>query len=611
MAGSFGSLEGRVEFLTAELLLIKKQVEGLHVRLEGLAAGAGQHKVSNKDGKGTSSVQLKAGEAGSWAKMGQDLLPRLAALSFMLVFALLLRTLTDNGVLEHGIGTYIGLIYAAGLVLSGIYLYGRNSSVAPVFPVCGILLFLAVLVEGHGKFAALSNTAACLLLIISSITVGWAAIHYRARTTLFVTLWGTAVSGFAIDFPNPNFPFLSLLIFTNVLLGHLAARRGCSNALRWHALFMALLFWAMLSFKLNFDLLNKAVDLPLTGLYLFPVLLFMFWAFYTYTTLWANRVGRMERDIFHNLLPVIVAGGAYFALYAVLIPWLGGGAVVLGWAAVAVSAAYMLLAAWMVKHYEGGKRGKEFVVAAIVLLVQGLATAVPGPLALPLMFAAAAVLLVRSVSWQSSGTRAIAYVFMTVVIFWGAKNGNFSVIATPYLTGMAGSLFLALLSLWCYRWCRHHKPAANPGFLYFLDKHDYSAIILLWIGLFQFYVFFRFGVYAVLSQSMSDYESAFYCAKSVILNIGIITLMIIALKLRNKEILITAIVLVAMAAVKVFILDLFRTNGLPLIISMLTFGMVAAVSSFSLRRWGNNISGMIVKTGSIAETGDYREGRHL
>lgn len=587
MAGSFGSLEGRVEFLTDELLLVKKQLERLHLRLDGLAAGVGQHKVADKGEEVTSSTQVKVLETDSWAKRGQDLLPRLAALSFMLVFALLLRTMTDNGVLEHVIGTYIGLVYAAGLVLAGMYLYGRGSSVAPVFPVCGILLFLAVLVEGHGKFAALSNTASCLLLIILSLTVGWAAIHYRAKTALFVMLWGTAVSGFAIDFPNPDFQLLGLLILTHALLAHLAARRGCSNALRWHALFISLLFWGMLSFKLNFNLLHKTADLPLTALYIFPVLLAMFWAFYTYTTLWANRAERMEQDIFHNLLPIIVAGGAYFALYAVLIPWLGGGVnIVLGWAAVAVSAAYMLLAAWMVKHYEGGKRGKEFVVAAIVLLVQGLATAVPGPLAVPLMFAAAAVLLVRSASWQSSGTRAIAYVFMAVVILWGAQKGNFSVIATPYLIGMAGSIFLALLSLWCYRWCRHHKPKANPGLLYFLDRHDYSAIILLWIGLFQFYVFFRFGVYAVLTQSMSDYESAFYCTRSVILNIGIMTLMIIALKLRSKEILVTAIVLVAMAAVKVFIFDLFRTNGLPLIISLLTFGMVAAVSSFSLRKWG-------------------------
>lgn len=586
MAGSFGSLEGRVEFLTDELSLIRKQVDGLSMRLDGLAAGAVQNKVGKKGGKEITVSQAMAVEADSWAKMGQNLLPRLAAVSFMLVFALLLRTLTDNGMLEHVIGIYIGLIYAAGLVSVGIYLYGCRSRLAPVFSVCGILLFLAVLVEGHGKFAALSNTAACLLLIISFLSVGSAAIHYKAKVVLFVTLWGTAVSGFIIDFPNPNFPLLGLLIFTHVVLSHFAARRGCSNALRWHALFIALLFWATLSFKLNFTLLKRPADLPLADLYFFPVLLFMFWAFYTYTTLWANQTGRMNRDIFHNVLPVVVAGGTFFALYAVVIPWQGGGVLALGWAAVVVSALYMCLVAWMVKNYEGGKRGKEFVVAAIVLLVQGLSIAVPEFLALPLMFAAAAVLLVRSVSWQSDGTRAIAYVFMTGIIFWGARNGNFSVIATPYLTGMASSIFLALLSLWCYRWCRRHKPSSNPGFFYFLDKHDCSAVILLWVGLFQLYALFRFGAYAVLSRSMLDYESAFYCARSVILNLGIITLIIVALKLRNKEILVTAIALVAVAAVKVFILDLFKTNGLPLVISMLTFGMVAAVSSLSLRRWG-------------------------
>ena len=293
----------------------------------------------------------------------------------------------------------------------------------------------------------------------------------------------------------------------------------------------------------------------------------------------------MALEIFHHVLPVVTAGGTFFVLYAVLIPWLGG-KMIFGVATVVCSALYMGLVAWLVKQPGKTASGKEFVVAAIALLVQGLSISAPVFLALPIMVVAATVLLIRSKHWHSGGVRAIAYFFQAGLIFWAIKNGFFAVTSTPWLTGMLFCAFWAACTLWAYHWCRMNPLRPDSGAFYIIDKNDYSAVILLLIGLHQLYTILCFGAYGILSNVLADYTDAFYCASSIILNLGVIALMVVGLKLRNKDMLITAVVVVLFAAVKVFIFDLFKTSGVPLVLSMLTFGIVADVSSVILRKWG-------------------------
>lgn len=587
MARSLNSLDDRVDWLADELLTVKEHINRINEQIEALGKinfhQAGQGEAKPAPGSAEDVVKLPEE---TWTQVGQEVfLPRLAAVSFMLVFALLLRTVTDNGMLAHVLGSFVGLIYAAALMGVGVILYRVNSRLAPVFPACGILLFYSVLLEGHAKFASLSSVSACLLLLVATIAVGLIGLRYKASTLLFMAVWGSSVAGFAIDFPNPRFFLLGLVVLANNIIGHFANRSGMTKILRWNTLILTVAFWAMLSFKLNFALLQRPSDLPSTSLNFFPLLLFLFWAFYTYTTLWSIRAGRMALEIYHHVLPVITAGGTFFTLYAVVVPWLGGERI-LGVATVICSALYMGLVAWLVKQPGDAARGKEFVVAAIVLLVQGLSISAPALVALPVMVVAATVLLVRSKHWQSSGTRAIAYFFQGGLILWGIKNGAFAAASTPWGTGMLLCAFWAACALWSYRWCRINPPHSDSGFFYFIDKNDYSAVILLFIGLHQLYAILRFGAYGILSNVLTDYADAFYCSRSIVLNLGVIALMVLGLKLRNKEILITAAVIVLFAAIKVFVFDLFKTAGLPLVLSMLTFGVVAAVSSVVLRKWG-------------------------
>ena len=64
-------------------------------------------------------------------------------------------------------------------------------------------------------------------------------------------------------------------------------------------------------------------------------------------------------------------------------------------------------------------------------------------------------------------------------------------------------------------------------------------------------------------------------------------LMLIALPKKNKELMGMAIVVVIIGALKVFGYDLFESNGVPLVMSVFSFGALAAVGSIILQRWQN------------------------
>jgi uncharacterized membrane protein len=61
--------------------------------------------------------------------------------------------------------------------------------------------------------------------------------------------------------------------------------------------------------------------------------------------------------------------------------------------------------------------------------------------------------------------------------------------------------------------------------------------------------------------------------------------MVIAMRLRNSEIRNMAILVTIIGAVKVFLFDLMSAKGMPLVLSVLSFGIAAAVESIILGRW--------------------------
>ncbi len=155
----------------------------------------------------------------------------------------------------------------------------------------------------------------------------------------------------------------------------------------------------------------------------------------------------------------------------------------------------------------------------------------------------------------------------------------------PLATGIS-ALCLCIFSITQYKWSRAHSPDPTNSFYFSkLDKKDYSAAVLLITGILGGYFFSQFALYEILKGMVADFTFQFKSGQSLILNIGAILLMYIALKERNKEIIIIATVVAVLGGVKVFILDMFSIKGIPLVLSVFSYGIVAAFGSVVMSKW--------------------------
>ena len=587
------TLEDRIEWLIGEVLLLREDLGSLVTRVEAIEHGsvvarppspleAGKHA----DPPPKIAKEPAIDQEEEWAKVGQEvLLPRVAAVSFMLVVALILRTVTDNGMIALQVGSLLGMGYAVALIGVGFYLYTKKSRLSPVFPTCGTLLLFAIIFESHVNFSYFSATSVHIILLIAEIIIIAIGLTCNSSLLLFLAVIGSSAVGFAIGFPTPIYSLLGALVLMNCVGAHLAASKAVSTKLRWLTLFIAIVLWTLWSYKLNFVLQFEPDKLAGHGVSIFLPLLFSFWAFFTYTSLRKTLESGLHLEVFYNVLPAIVAGGTFFAANAVLKPWIGKQQLV-GISAVIISACYIGLVAWLARREdEDVPGGKEFVTAATILLIQGMAITLPPLLSLPVWAVAAGVLTVRSGQWHSGGIRVISYLFQIFILIFAIKSNSLLPTASSWPAGLLISCILSVSCLWLYRWCRNNPPDYDSVFFTLFDKKDYFASVLLMIGVFQAFCFLRFGAYGLLNGSMKDIANAFMCAQSIIVNFLIIVLMLVGLKVRKKEIMVIAGSIVLIAAVKVFLLDLFKANGLPLVLSVFSFGVVAAVSSVVMRKW--------------------------
>jgi uncharacterized membrane protein len=167
-----------------------------------------------------------------------------------------------------------------------------------------------------------------------------------------------------------------------------------------------------------------------------------------------------------------------------------------------------------------------------------------------------------------------------------ALQGKFFVPkSTTWWTGALIATFLSAMTLWLFSWCRKHPPDYESVYFHYFDKKDFSAVVLLIIGLFEAFAAARFIAGHILALVLSDPANALYCVQSIILNSGIVILLFAGLKMQNREVLMVAGLMVLVAAIKVFLFDLLRADGIPLVLSVFSFGVVAATSSLVMRKW--------------------------
>jgi hypothetical protein len=73
--------------------------------------------------------------------------------------------------------------------------------------------------------------------------------------------------------------------------------------------------------------------------------------------------------------------------------------------------------------------------------------------------------------------------------------------------------------------------------------------------------------------------------QTVFINLGAVFLLLVASRRKNTEILTVAIVVGSLGMLKSFIFDLFGIKGMPLVFSVFSSGVVAAVGSVVSSRW--------------------------
>lgn len=581
-----------IEYLSEQVKILQDKVEQLSTRLSALENAtpvpppqAKQIELRNK------TKAARPGPEEVYSTPGiidtTSLLPRIATICFLLVIALILRTITDNQIINTQAGSILGMTYAAILILLGWRLYGKKSRLAPVFPGCGILLLFSVVLETHAHYQSLSTIGAYTILFVAGGTIFAMSIRYRASSLVCLGVPGTAAVAMAIDFPYPIYPILGILILSAIIAASYSFKQQMCRYLRWFTLVLSVIFWLLWTSKMNtLPTCAEPVAEMMYPDWFFPML-FVFWAVYLTTVVLNVLKKDLRLGFFESILPTITAAGAFGAGNVAVCSWFDNRS----WfyaTMVVIATLHLALAWWLAfRDREQASGTNVFIFAGATLIVLTTATVfhVIGYI-LPVWSASALALAVLSRYWQNEGVRITSYVLQTVTCITAITSYAILIpTSNPIATGLA-SLSIALFSLIQYMWCRSHAPDPSRSFFFSrIDKNDYSALLLLISGLIGVYYFGQFGLNQILGSMTAEFSSQLKSGQSLIINIGAIVLMFLALRQRNKELILVGATVALIGAGKVFIFDMFGIKGVPLVLSVFSTGVVAAFGSVVMGRW--------------------------
>lgn len=580
------TLEDRIEELSARVLSLERQVEAMAARPGGEAA-IGAPAAARMEAYPLGEPGDVSEEVLSWAGR-TALLPRLSTLCFLLVVALILRTITDNGLVDKLVGSGLGMCYAAVLMAVGWYKYGEESPLAPVFTTCGALLMPVIVVETHTHFQSLPIVPAYLTLMATGIVTAVISHRFHAFIPVSAGILGMCLGGAAIDYPHPFFPYLSMVLITANVLGYGAARLKQCSWLRWTALIVTMVMLQLWGVRLGLALRRGEVPPPeLATAWYLPVLVIFAGTYLALALLGIVRSGTARISRFDIALPTLNGAWAFTAaLYVVAAT--GRGMHLLGAIGILAALAHLVLVFWLARRpVEGAPGAASFTAAGGVLLALALAPATGMfTLSLPVVSAVAIFLAVMSRVWENGGVRLATYLFQVyacaalAAVLRGEGGG-----ATDLVAILPAGL-LCVVALYQYQWCRRWAPPAGSAFFDRFDANDRSAVLLLVAGLASGFYMMRVGMYQVVQMLPPDTQrDAFRCAQSVLINVSASGLILFAFLRRDREIRTVAVLITVVGAIKVFLYDLLGTHGMPLVFSVFSFGLAAAIESVVLGKW--------------------------
>lgn len=587
------TLEEREKELTARLQAMEQQLERLTTRLgEGDAGGADNSgartdaPARNTDAPADEIADVSE-EVLNWASR-TSLLPRLATLCFLLVVALILRTITDSGVINKLVGSGMGMSYAAILMIAGWYKYREQSPLAPIIAASGAILMSTIVVETHSHFNSLPVVPAYLTLIATGIAMALISRQFNAFTPISVGILGMCFAGAAMDYPRPFFPYLALVLFTANLLGYFASQLKRCTWLRWSALFVTIVMLQLWQ-SLILTALKRGETTPEMAISWFLPAVAVFAVTYMALALFGIiRRGSDKLSKYIVSLPTISAFWVFSAANYVLGAQ-GGNTQLLGIIGSVFAFCHFGAASWLARrNIEGSPGSSSFAMAGGVLLALALPVATGSfMLSLPVISIVAIVMTYMSRIWGSGTLRLTAYLFQIyccaamAVAFRGVNPTAMSVLNIIPIGLMTG------LMLYQYQWCRLWSPQKGTSFFSRFDTHDRSAVVLLLSGLISGFFMMRIAMFQAIAMLLPEvtHSDAFSCSQSILINCAAITLILFAFLRKNKEIRNVAILVMVVGGIKVFLYDLMGMHGLSLVFSVFSFGMAATVESIALGKW--------------------------
>jgi hypothetical protein len=590
--------EEREKELTARLKAMELQMERLSARLgeeasapsaTGAAAAAEEHDYPPEDIADVSEEVL------NWASRNA-LLPRLATLCFLLVVALILRTITDSGVIDKLIGSGIGMGYATILMFAGWYKYRENSLLAPIISASGAILMSAIVVDTHTHFNALPVVPAYLTLIATGIVMALISRQFNAFTPVSVGILGMCFAGAAMDYPHPFFPYLALVLFTANLLGYFASQLKRCTWLRWSALFVTIVMLQLWQAQIVTALKQNAATPQLAVSWFLPVVAVFAITYMGLALFGIIRRGPEKLSKYITSLPTINALWAFSAANSVLGAQ-DGNIQLLGVIGILAALCHFGAVFWLARRkLEGAPGSSAFTLGGGALLALALPAASGSfALSLPVISIVAIVMATMSRTWGSGPLRLTTYLFHLYSSIALAFLMRSTVPNSLDAINILPSGVLAFSILYQYLWCRWYPPTGDYAFFGSIDPHDRSAVMLLLAGLLSGFFMMRCAIYQTMQTFYASMPSdAFGCAQSVLVNTAAIILIVLAYLRQDKEVRNVAIFVTVVGGVKVFAYDLLGSHGLPLVFSVFSFGVAAAVESVALGKWTNKPAGTVV-----------------
>ncbi|MDF1526716.1 MAG: hypothetical protein P1S59_10675 [bacterium] len=576
------ALKDTIHQLTSEVRSLAQRVEKL------------ERSVQKPQGVQIPSVReapartvMESEKVSPWSVGGAAaLMSRGAVISLVLLLALVLRTLTDSGTLGMKVGTTLGIGYATFLEGVGWFMYRRKSSFAPILSISGALLLAAVVLETHASFGSISTLPAYLLLAVAG--GGMAVISRQFKVAIPVNAGTMAVllAGVSMGFPDTNFPALTLFLITVNIMAFTAANLSKAGWLRIVTFFITAVVVLLWGYKLRFTLLSgtgRGIGALLGGPgWFYGVIAFYvcFYIGYPVLAIWRN-VSETKKP-FDHILPSLTAAWAYLASLMV-VQASGANVKLLGMVGVGVATGLLGLAA--IKGSRAGTQSRgttTFAFPATLLLALSFRD-VSGEsvLALAILSWGALSLAWLSSRWSSAGVRVISYFLQATVL--GASFLLLLVVPAgdSTLTTIISMGIISLVAFFHYKLLRKSVPPGGSAYFARFDTRDISGVVPLMVSVGAGFLLFRAVLFALLPETLG----AFQAGETIIINIGALTLFLAARFTRNAEVKWIAVLVTIMGGGKVFLYDLFKVKGLPVVLSVLSFVLAAAIGSWVLGKW--------------------------